>query len=294
MKDKIFSKFKKIYCEKYILSGISPSDVTLASEPYIASKGLCLQVDDISNIILEIAQEFNITIDDNLDDFRFDTVQGIVDYIYYKATHKETVLDRQLKMLFDDSVPGEKFSSFASFMASETTLSNRVRNEFAQGKKCVWTKIQHDLFQAMAQMTFKGKDGKFYNVYVGFLYTTFCVMANITEHHSKVMRKYGKWWDGDLCLNTGASRSKVPLFTKIFEERQNLGKPYFMPDRNQVLIAQQVNNDAFQEDKDFYNLVGGILTICQSLINEIEGANLDKYSFADDLKAALRVYLLLN
>ena len=142
--------------------------------------------------------------------------------------------------------------------------------------------------------TFKGKDDKCYNIYVGFLFSTICVLANLTEYHAKVMKKYGKWHNGDLYLMTDASRSKVPIFTKIFEERSNLGKPYFMPYRFQVLIAQQISNDDIEGDKEFYNFVGGMLTICQSLVGEIEGANLDKYSFADDLKAALRMFLLLN
>lgn len=206
----------------------------------------------------------------------------------------QSVLERQLELLFDDSIPGESFTSFAPFIVSESSLSQNIRNEFALGKKCVWTKIQHDFFEALAQLTFRGKDNKYYIVYVGFLYATFGVMVNITEYHSKVLNKYGRWHLGKLYLNTEASRNTVPLFTKLFEEKQDLGKPYIMYEKNQVLVDFSVKNSFFQEDKDFYNLVGGMLTICQSLINEIEGAGLDKYSFADDLKDALKMALLLN
>ena len=158
------------------------------------------------------------------------------------------------------------------------------------GRKCVWMKKQHYIFPAMGQLTFQGKDGKCYNLYLGVLYSSMCILINVTEYHSKVMGKYGKWLNGELYLNRGESKSKVPLFTRIFEESQNMGKPYFMPEGNQTLMTLQVSDDTIQEERDILNVLGGMLTLCQSLVNEINGANLNSYSFADDFKAALRIF----
>lgn len=201
-----------------------------------------------------------------------------------------TEIEKQFNLLFDDSVPGERITEFLPFITSENSLPASISNAFKMGRKCVWTKKQHYIFPAMGQLTFKGKDRNCYNLYLGILYSSMCIITNITEFHSKVMGKYGKWWNGEFYLNRGESKSKVPLFTKIFEENQNMGKPYFMPEGNQTLMALQVSDDTIQEERDILNVIGGMLTLCQSLVNEINGTDLNTYSFADDLKAALRIF----
>lgn len=288
MKDIIYRKLKETINSS---SGVDSTKISLESSPIYDLK---IDEDKIEDLVKTTANELGIDTTDNLKNARFYTIEDIIDYLEYKVIHKETILQKQINKLFDDSIIGESVLDFDAFITLDSSLPISIRKEISSGKKCVWTKKKHEQFESMAQITFKGKDDKCYNIYVGFLFSTICVMANLTEHHAKVMRKYGKWQNGDLYLMTDASRSKVPIFTKIFEERSNLGKPYFMPYRYQVLIAQQISNDDIEGDKDFYNFVGGMLTICQSLVVEIEGANLDKYSFADDLKAALRMFLLLN
>lgn len=206
----------------------------------------------------------------------------------------KTVFEKQIEWLIDENVQGEEIIDFEPFMVSEQSLPLKIREEFSKGKKCVWSKKKQIFFRHTLLLTFKGKNGYYYNLYVGFLDFTFCVIANIDEFHSKVMNKYGHWHDGELYLDRGSSQYKVPLFTKIFEERQNVGKPYFLPHRGYNLIGLQLSGEELEDDKSFYNVVGGMLTLCQSLIKEIEGAQLDKYSFAEDLKAALKMYLLLN
>lgn len=288
MKDAIFNKLKETICSSY---GLNSNIISLNSSPVYDLK---IEEVKIEKLVKVTANKLGIDTTDNLKHARFYTIEDIVDYLEYKAFHKETILQKQINKLFDESIIGEKVLDFDAFVTLESSLPISIRKEISSGKRCVWTKKKHEQFESMVQITFKGKDDKCYNIYVGFLFSTICVLADLTEHHARVMRKYGKWHNGDLYLMTDASRSKVPIFTKIFGERSNLGKPYFMPYRYQVLIAQQISNDDIEGDKEFYNFVGGMLTICQSLVSEIEGANLDKYSFADDLKAALRMFLLLN
>lgn len=219
-------------------------------------------------------------------------IEGNINSVEYslKINKNMTELEKQMGILFDESIPGENITEFLPFITSENLLPLTIRNEFSMGRKCVWVKKQHYIFPAMGQLTFKGKDGKCYILYLGVLYSSTCILINVTEYHSKVMKKYGKWWNGELYLDRGESKSKVPLFTKIFEEDQNMGKPYFMPEGNQTLMALQVSDDTIQEEKDIFNVIGGMLTLCQSLVNEINGAELNPYSFADDFKAALRIF----
>ncbi len=210
----------------------------------------------------------------------------------------ESKLEETLDELFSESSSGEELpmGRFKPFLISDYhTLNRQVVRDFEQGKKCVWSKIENPNIPACAQIAFKGQNTAVcYVLYVGFFYSTMGIFANITEWHRKVMQEYGKFYDGQWVLNVDRSAKKAPIFTQLFQERQQVGKPYLMPQDGQVFLTQQIRESNIETDRDFYNAVGGILKIAQGVLGEIQKGNIGSYSFVKDLMGALRIYLRLS
>ena len=162
----------------------------------------------------------------------------------------------------------------------------------------MFTKRANEHFTDLIQMTFH-KNGKYYTLYVGFLYTSVCVFVNFDEYHRKVTQKYGKWSNGNWYLNIpNESRQKLKTFAEVSENPQSLGSPYFtVQKRLQVLLALLEGYDAIQDDKSLFKLIREVLELCTKMIEEIDKANLEKYdmqSFKQDAKAFLKAICLYN
>lgn len=206
------------------------------------------------------------------------------------------IIDK-LKKVMDESSPGKTISSFDPFVVAEGSLSSDIASEFRRGEKVAFTKREHEAFPALVQMTFR-KDGRCYTLYVGFMYATAVVFNNFSEYYSKVMQKYGKWrLFGGSYLDASESVKKVPLFTQIAKNQQAIRTPYFTKEKLQVLFAMQVSYDDIEDDNSFFKLISEVLGLCTKMIDEIDGAHLEKYdlqSLKSDLKTILKIYLHSN
>lgn len=208
-----------------------------------------------------------------------------------------TQLERTFNELFEEQAEVLSIGEFRPFYVSDYhTLNSKVIKEFNVGKKCVFSMVETSLIPTCFQIAFKCTTSNMacYVIYVGMFYTTMGIFANISEWHRKVMQEYGQFHNGSWSLNVERSERKVPLFTRIFREPQQVGKPYFMPEEGKVFLAQQVSAEAIENDKDFYNAVGSILTIAQKVMEEILVSKVGEYSFVKDLLAALSIYLRLS
>lgn len=208
-----------------------------------------------------------------------------------------TQLERTIDELFTEQAEELSIGEFSSFYIPDYhVLNSKVIKEFNAGRKCVFSMVDTSLIPICFQIAFKDANNKTacYVIYVGMFYATIGIFANITEWHRKVMKEYGQLYNGSWCLNAGRSERKVPLFTRIFREQQQIGKPYFTPEDGQIFLAQQIYAESIETDKDFYNAVGGVLTIAQKVMEEVLEGKVGEYSFVKDILEALSIYLRLS
>lgn len=208
-----------------------------------------------------------------------------------------TQLERTIDKLFTEQAEELSIGEFSSFYIPDYhVLNSKVIKEFNAGRKCVFSMVDTSLIPTCFQIAFKDANNNTacYVIYVGMFYATIGIFANITEWHRKVMKEYGQLYNGSWCLNAGRSERKVPLFTRIFREQQQIGKPYFMPEDGQIFLAQQIYAESIETDKDFYNVVGGVLTIAQKVMEEVLEGKVGEYSFVKDILGALSIYLRLS
>lgn len=208
-----------------------------------------------------------------------------------------TQLEKTINELFTEQAEELSIGEFRPFYIPDYhVLNSKVIQEFDAGKKCVFSMVETSLIPTCFQIAFKDvtHNTACYVIYVGIFYATMGIFANISEWHQKVMKDYGQYYNGDLYLNAGRAENKVPLFTKIFKEQQQVGKPYFMPEDGQVFLSQQIRAESIETDKDFYNAVGGLLIIAQRIKEEILQGKVGEYSFTKDLLNALAIYLKLS
>lgn len=208
-----------------------------------------------------------------------------------------TQLERTIEELYTEQaeqLPIGKFSPF--YVPNYYALNLKVKRQFNAGKKCVFSRVETPLMPTCFQITFKDPVNKMacYVIYVGIFYATMGIFANISDLYRKVMNEYGQLHAGAWGLNTSRSERKIPLFTKIFKEQQQIGKPYFMPEDGQFFLTQQIRAELIETDKDFYNAVGGILTIAQKIKEEVMEGKVGEYSFVKDILKSLSLYLRLS
>lgn len=180
------------------------------------------------------------------------------------------------------------------FITPYESLSQEARTPLLRGEFVSMTLAPFNKmpFDKILQFSFNGKDTNTAAVvYVGVLAASMAVMIEITELWSIAMYAYGAYDDdGNLCLATSKSEHALPTFTKLFINRQEMGVPHFLPEDDKRFLAIQVPANSFDSDKEFYNIIGGVVNIGYQLISEIKKANISSH-LSFDLSTAIRVLL---
>lgn len=174
--------------------------------------------------------------------------------------------------------------SWLPFITPISSLSEEAKAPLLRGEFVSMTKapFSHYAFQEIIQFSFNGKDNNAAVVYVGVLYTSLAVMINISDLWDTAMYAYGAYDDDcNLCLATSKSETKMPLFTEIFKHRQELGVPHFLPEDGKRFLALQVLENSFNSDKEFYDIIGGVLKIGYKLYDELKRANISSHCTLD-------------
>lgn len=185
--------------------------------------------------------------------------------------------------------------SWLPFITPFDSLSNEAKTPLLKGEFVSMTIAPFNKFpfDKILQFSFNGKNGNAAVVYVGVLSSSMAVMIEITDLWSTAMYAYGAYNDeGALCLATSKSEYKLPLFTKIFINRQEIGIPHFLPEDGKRFLALQVSANSFDTDKEFYDIIGNVLKMGYQLIQEIDRANIKshcKLDFATAIKALLHI-----
>lgn len=171
---------------------------------------------------------------------------------------------------------------------SQEAMNPLLKGEFVSMTLAPFNKSP---FDKILQFSFNGKNDNVAIVYVGVLAGSLAVMIEITELWSTAMYAYSCYDDdGNLCLATSKSESKLPLFTKLFINRQEMGVPHFLPEDGKRFLAVQISSNSFDSDKEFYDIIGGVLKMGYQLIQEIDNANI-KTHLSFDLSTAIKTLL---
>ena len=179
------------------------------------------------------------------------------------------------------------------FITSIDNLSSEAKAPLLRGEfvSMVKAPFGYYAFNKLLQFSFNGKNNNAAIVYVGSLYASMAVMIEITELWETVMYAYGVYDDdGHLCLASAKSESRLPVFTEIFKHRQEVGLPHFLPEDGRRFLAVQIMANSFDTDKEFYDIIGGILKLGYQLYNEVDKANIRSHASLD-LSTAIRALL---
>lgn len=208
----------------------------------------------------------------------------------------------ELQKIFEDLYENQTperldFTSFRAFHISDyRTMNAPVVQGFDKGQKCVFSLVSNMFIDDGVQIAFR--DAAHSNacrvVYVCFFAGSIGVFAHIHDQFHKVMREYGRRRPEGWQLNLTSSANKFPLFTRLFQTDMQTSKPYLMIEDNTAFVAQMLQYDAVQTDRDFFNAVGGLLTVAEKLNLEIVDSRVGESSFAKDLLQSLSLYLRLN
>lgn len=180
--------------------------------------------------------------------------------------------------------------SWLPFICPMSRLTQDARSPILKGEFVSMTLAPFNKFpfEKILQFSFNGKNDTAAVVYVGVLTASMAVMIEITELWSTAMYAYSCYDDdGNLCLATSKSESQLPLFTKLFINRQEMGVPHFLPEDGKVFLAVQISANSFDSDKELYDIIGGVLKMGYQLIQEIDKANI-KSHLSFDLSIAIR------
>lgn len=160
--------------------------------------------------------------------------------------------------------------------------------------------IDHPMFDGFLQVAKKVDSQNVGIVYVGVLPASVCFLIQIDDLYDKIIRAYGEYEYINYLrvgkLPSEKTKSKLPMFTKLFCEKTQVGKPYTMVDKDGYFIVLQLyaKDLDYEMGEKFYSAINYMFNLATLVVNEAKDAKLDDKLFTRDINKSLRILLHLT
>ncbi len=191
------------------------------------------------------------------------------------------------------------YMQYKSVICSLQELSESSKTQLINSNIAI-EEIDHPMFDSFLQVAKKVDSQNVGVVYVGVLSASACFLIQIDDLYDKIIRAYGEYEYINYLrvgkLYSEKAKSKLPVFTKLFCEKTQVGKPYTMVDKDGYFIALQLyaKDLDYEMGKKFYSAINYMFNLATFVVNEAKDAKLDDKLFMRDITKSLRILLHLT